>query len=663
MARGRVVLVTAIALAALDAGRSLWARVGFAQPRSRWRSDPADFAPVPWPPGADAKPGISIGQRVFLERCQTCHGPDGRGNGPAVPSMSPRPRDFTLGQFKYKSTALGTPPADADLIRIVRDGLRASAMPYFGDLLTDGELRAVVGYVRSLGPRPEPGAPIVVPLRPPPDAASLERGKGFYARSCAACHGDGRSRNPYDEQGGRQIFARDLSAPWTFHGGAEPEQLWLRVTTGIAPGAMPSYADTLTPAERWDIVNYVLSLGRTPPWEPGGKLSGPGQDPDPVRRGDYLAHSQMCSLCHTQIDATGIYREAGFFLAGGMRVGAWPHPNFISRNLTSDEATGLGAKSVEEVARTIRDGRRFDRTLDPWGMPWFVLHNLTGDDARALATYLKTLPPVAHFVPQPLEYGFLETLVGKLSTPLPAAIPPALTYADGDFADAAVPPWSRDWPQRALTTAQWIVLALGLFALAFSGPPLRLRLRSLLLGLGVVVLALVAWLIVRLPQIIPAGQLAAGLAAAAPRLDMSGMAPERAALVQRGAYLYQTASCLFCHGADGRGGNKISWKPFGTLYVRNVSADRETGIGAWTDAQVARAIRSGVSRDGRQLHWQGMTWDLFSNIDEEDVRAVVAYLRTLPPVRQAVPPPRPPTPDDCDIYTFYPRGGFEPGCR
>src|SRR5882672_2614717 len=444
MTRGRVVVATVLVLAALDAGRSLWARAGSAQPRSRWRPDPAEFASIPWPPGADAKPELPLGQRIFLQRCQTCHGPDGHGNGPAAPSMSPRPRDFTSGQFKYVSTPPGVPAADADLIRTVRDGLQASGMPYFGDLLNDEELRAVVAYVRSLGPRPVPAAPLPVPPRVPANAASLERGKALYGQSCAACHGaDGRAQNRYDDQSGRQVAARDLTAPWTFRGGSEPAQIWLRLTTGMALSAMPSYADTLAPAERWDIVNYVLSLARVPPWESGGKLAGPGQDADPVRRGDYLAHAQMCSLCHTQIDPTGIYREQGYFLAGGMRVGAWPHPNFISRNLTSDLETGLGAQSVEQVARTLRTGRRFDRVLDPFGMPWYFLYSLTEDDARAIAMYLKTMPPVSHFVPAPLEYGFAETLIGKLTTPLPAALPLKLTYADGDFAapGRARPAW------------------------------------------------------------------------------------------------------------------------------------------------------------------------------------------------------------------------------
>jgi hypothetical protein len=75
------------------------------------------------------------------------------------------------------------------------------------------------------------------------------------------------------------------------------------------------------------------------------------------------------------------------------------------------------------------------------------------------------------------------------------------------------------------------------------------------------------------------------------------------------------------------------------------------------------AIRSGVSRDGRQLHWQGMTWDQLSNLDEEDLRAIVAYVRLLPPVNRAVPLPHPPAADDCETYTFYFEKSNHPGGR
>ena len=58
--------------------------------------------------------------------------------------MFPRPRDFSSGRFKYKSTAAGEPPTDEDLLGTVRDGLPASAMPYFAGLLSTEELSAVV---------------------------------------------------------------------------------------------------------------------------------------------------------------------------------------------------------------------------------------------------------------------------------------------------------------------------------------------------------------------------------------------------------------------------------------------------------------------------------------------------------------------------------------
>jgi mono/diheme cytochrome c family protein len=144
--------------------------------------------------------------------------------------------------------------------------------------------------------------------------------------------------------------------------------------------------------------------------------------------------------------------------------------------------------------------------------------------------------------------------------------------------------------------------------------------------------------------------------------DTRGMPAGRARMVERGHYLY-SVSCAICHGPDGSGGTPISWKPFGTLWTRNITAHPQAGVGAWTDAELERAIRSGVSRDGRQLHWQGMTWDQLSNLDEEDLRAIIDYLRLLPPVNRIVPLPRPPAADDCETYTFYLDKSDQPGCR
>src|SRR5881628_2368773 len=129
--RRRVVLFALLLLLALDAGRSLFARIGYAHPITVWQPDSAAYVDLSWPPGAEVAPEAPLGQRVYARRCAVCHGPDGRGNGPAAPSLTPRPRDFTLGQFEYKSTAPDQPPTDDDLISVVTNGLHASGMPYW----------------------------------------------------------------------------------------------------------------------------------------------------------------------------------------------------------------------------------------------------------------------------------------------------------------------------------------------------------------------------------------------------------------------------------------------------------------------------------------------------------------------------------------------------
>src|SRR5439155_22923432 len=132
-----------------------------------------------------------LGERVYARRCAVCHGPDGRGNGPAAPSMIPRPRDFTLALFKYKSTPGSEAPTDADLRRVVTRGLAASAMPSFGDLLTEEEIHAVIEQVKQMARLPDtPSTAIVAPPPPPKDQPSVARGHALYARlGCVGCHG------------------------------------------------------------------------------------------------------------------------------------------------------------------------------------------------------------------------------------------------------------------------------------------------------------------------------------------------------------------------------------------------------------------------------------------------------------------------------------------
>src|SRR5262245_33067020 len=104
------------------------------------------------PGGAPPAPG-SRGKRVYDKHCVECHGTDGKGDGPAAHLMTPRPRDFTRGRYKIRSTETGSVPTDDDLLRSVRQGLYASAMPGWQQLLPDDDIRAVVAYVKSFSPR------------------------------------------------------------------------------------------------------------------------------------------------------------------------------------------------------------------------------------------------------------------------------------------------------------------------------------------------------------------------------------------------------------------------------------------------------------------------------------------------------------------------------
>jgi mono/diheme cytochrome c family protein len=82
------------------------------------------------------------------------------------------------------------------------------------------------------------------------------------------------------------------------------------------------------------------------------------------------------------------------------------------------------------------------------------------------------------------------------------------------------------------------------------------------------------------------------------------------------------------------GGFRIA-EAFGVAVVPNITPDRATGIGAWTDGEIVRAIREGKSRDGRTLG-PPMPYYLYRGLSDTDVKAIVAYLRSVPPVKNAV---------------------------
>ena len=111
-------------------------------------------------------------------------------------------------------------------------------------------------------------------------------------------------------------------------------------------------------------------------------------------------------------------------------------------------------------------------------------------------------------------------------------------------------------------------------------------------------------------------------------------------LVAKGQYIFALAGGCACH-TDPKGtphaGARAFPIPFGTVYSTNITQDKETGLGAWTDRQIHDATVKGISRDGSRI-LPVMPFEAYSGMAQEDLKALIAYLRTLKPVKKATPP-------------------------
>ena len=120
--------------------------------------------------------------------------------------------------------------------------------------------------------------------------------------------------------------------------------------------------------------------------------------------------------------------------------------------------------------------------------------------------------------------------------------------------------------------------------------------------------------------------------------------------IARGKYLVGIAGCNDCHTpgyffgkpdmARFLSGSEVGFEMpgLGVFYGPNLTPDRETGLGTWSPAQMATAITKGIRPDGRILA-PIMPWHAFASLTPGDVRAIVAYLQSLPPVKSKVPGP------------------------
>lgn len=115
---------------------------------------------------------------------------------------------------------------------------------------------------------------------------------------------------------------------------------------------------------------------------------------------------------------------------------------------------------------------------------------------------------------------------------------------------------------------------------------------------------------------------------------------EKKNLVERGRYIFSLAGGCACHtipdGTPHAGGRAFA-VPFGTVYSTNLTQDKETGLGAWSDKEIYNALVRGIRPNGERL-LPVMPYEAYSGMAEEDLMALIAYLRTLQPVRRKTPP-------------------------
>ena len=218
--------------------------------------------------GSDAE--RKAGAVLYAKSCSQCHGDLGDGAGYAAQHLKPRPRNFTTGKFKIRTTGSGALPTTGDLKAVIRRGMPYSSMPPWPKF-TDDELKDLAYYVKSFSPdfaRPDFNlAPLSFPKAPKYTEESAAAGRKVYDDTgCITCHGDlgrgdGASARTLTDDWGFPIKPADFTQRWTFRGGPSREDIFRTMTTGLNGTPMPAFGDALTAEERWAITDYMVSLG------------------------------------------------------------------------------------------------------------------------------------------------------------------------------------------------------------------------------------------------------------------------------------------------------------------------------------------------------------------------------------------------------------------
>ncbi len=211
--------------------------------------------------------------KIYEKRCLQCHGEDGDGLGPAAELMYPKPRDFTLAVFKYKTTHADNEfPTDDDLRKTILDGLQGTAMPGWRGMLSKAEIDGLIGYIKQFGGWDKESLDEPLKLGPIKEGEviasspeSIARGEELFKKTCTECHGaKGRgnitSGKKLKDDWQDRIWPRNLTRPETWRWSGNARDIFQRISTGIRGTPMPEHTTPMSEKDRWDVANYVMTL-------------------------------------------------------------------------------------------------------------------------------------------------------------------------------------------------------------------------------------------------------------------------------------------------------------------------------------------------------------------------------------------------------------------
>lgn len=251
------------------------------------REDPPPEAPAPAPepevPRAERAPGVVNPVRLppreftaalYAQHCAACHGPEGRGDGPAADRVHPAPRDLVEEPYRFVTASRQGVDFEESLRRVIEEGIPHSSMVGFRGVLSDKEIAGLVSYVADMQADPWDEEPMDLGRRPPVTSGTIARGANLYdTLGCTSCHGPGGRGDGPDaatllDSLERPVRPSDFSTG-VFKSGPDPEDLAGTIMRGVPGTPMTGYAQALEGAnpdgsrnlsDTWALVDFIRQL-------------------------------------------------------------------------------------------------------------------------------------------------------------------------------------------------------------------------------------------------------------------------------------------------------------------------------------------------------------------------------------------------------------------